>query len=365
MPGMNEIVQHFADLGDGDRETTLKALSSIMRDDKPETPKKKVNGFIGYRSYYSALFSKLQQKQRSPFMTTLWQQDPFHNEWDFMCGTYSTIRALLAEEKVTLQIWISYAVQVLGIVARDRYMEAMGWTLLEHEDGTYKLERTAATNVQHTMQPMNGLNLFLQCLQDGLPIANPEPLMALLSGAKGDVMCINTNKVNKRAKRSRTKVSSVAKTSQTASTTTAADNQLLQMAKTNPSLAMSQLFQIPEMHPWLSNGVQVIAIDSAAALEMAAHQINQGHSGPMDTSTHTPEPPMGDDEFEAMFSGIIAEMSTGVRQGEVQGTAAQFFNNMQMGLDTTAGLHGGLSIQEQQQQQQQCVQASYYQNQQF
>lgn len=49
MSGMNEIVQHFADLGDGDRETTLKALSSIMRDDKPETPKKKVNGFIGYR----------------------------------------------------------------------------------------------------------------------------------------------------------------------------------------------------------------------------------------------------------------------------------------------------------------------------
>ena len=46
---MNEIVQHFADLGDGDRETTLKALSSIMRDDKPEAPKKKVNGFIGYR----------------------------------------------------------------------------------------------------------------------------------------------------------------------------------------------------------------------------------------------------------------------------------------------------------------------------
>ena len=67
-------------------------------------------------------------------------------------------------------------------------MEAMGWTLLEHDDGTYKLERTAVPKVQHNMQPMNGLSLFLQCLQDGLPIADPEPLMALLSGAKGDVM---------------------------------------------------------------------------------------------------------------------------------------------------------------------------------
>lgn len=289
-------------------------------------------------AYYSALFSKLQQKQRSPFMTTLWQQDLFHNEWDFMCGTYSTIRALLVEEKVTLQIWISYAVQVLGIVARDRYMEAMGWTLLEHDDGTYKLERTGAPNVQHNMQPMNGLSLFLQCLQDGLPISDPEPLMSLLSGTKGDVMCISTTKGTKRAKRSRAKPSASAKTTRTASATTAIDNQLLQMVKTNPNLAMAQLFQIPEMHPWLADGVQVVSIDSAAGLEMAAQHINQGHPGPLDTSTHTPEPPMGDAEFEAMINGILAEMNTGARPGAVQGDAAHFFSTMQMGQDATAGM---------------------------
>jgi hypothetical protein len=257
-----------------------------------------------------------------------------------MCGTYSTIRALLAKEKVTLQIWISYAVRVLGIVARDRYMDAMGWTLLEHDDGTYKLERTAAPNVQHNMQPMNGLSLFLQCLQDGLPIADPEPVITLLSGAKGDVLCISTTKgVTKRAKRPRAKHSSSARTTRTASTTTTVDNQLLQMAKTNPNLAMSQLFQIPEMHPWLVDGVRVVSIDSAAGLEMAAHHINQGHPGPMDTSTHTPEPPMGDADFEAMFNGIIAEMSPGARPGAARGDAAHFFSNMQMGQDTAAGMY--------------------------
>jgi hypothetical protein len=258
-----------------------------------------------------------------------------------MCGTYSTIRALLAREKVTLQIWISYAVQVLGIVARDRYMEAMGWTLLEHDDGTYKLERTAPPHVQHTMQPMNGLGLFLQCLQDGLPVADPEPLMALLSGEKGDVMCINTTKgVTKRAKRSRAKPPSSARPTRTAPpTTTTADNPLLQMAKTNPNFAMAQLFQIPEMHPWLADGVQVVSIDSAAGLERAAHHINQGHPGPMDTPAHTREPPMGDAEFEAMFNGIIAEMSAGARPGAAQGDAAHFFSNGPTGQDTAAGMY--------------------------
>lgn len=176
---------------------------------------------------FIALFPKLQQKQGSFFMAAHWQQSLFQNGWDFMCGTYLTIRALLAEEKVTLQIWISYAVQVLVIVARDSYMEAMGWTLLEHDDGTYKLERTGAPNVQHNMQPMNGLNLFLQYLQDGLPISDPEPLMSLLSGAKGDVMCINTTKGTKRAKRLRAKPATSARTTRAAPAATAIDNQLL------------------------------------------------------------------------------------------------------------------------------------------
>ncbi|KAK0753556.1 hypothetical protein B0T18DRAFT_314350, partial [Schizothecium vesticola] len=49
--------------------------------------------------------------------------------------------------QVPLQRWIAYAVPALGLVARDRYLEAMGWTLVRKEggDGTYQLERTTTT----------------------------------------------------------------------------------------------------------------------------------------------------------------------------------------------------------------------------
>jgi hypothetical protein len=237
---------------------------------------------------------------------------------------------------------------------RTRYMEAMG-TLLEDDDGTHKLERTAAPNAQHSMRPMNGLGLLLRCLREGLPVADPEPLVALLSGGQGGVLCINTTKgVAKRGKRSRAEPFSRARTTRTAPTTTrtapttttrtaptttAIDNPLLQMAKTAPTLAMAQLFQIPERHPWLADGVRVVSVDSAAGLETAARRINQGHPGPMATPAHTPEPPMGDGEFEAMFDGILAGMSTGARPGAAPGDAAPFFGNMPMGQDMTAGMY--------------------------
>jgi hypothetical protein len=50
MSGINQIIQTFEGLGDGDREATLKALSTMMRLENQRQPaKKKVNGFMGYR----------------------------------------------------------------------------------------------------------------------------------------------------------------------------------------------------------------------------------------------------------------------------------------------------------------------------
>ncbi|KAK1758388.1 mating-type protein MAT alpha 1-domain-containing protein [Echria macrotheca] len=247
---MNQIMQNFATLDDGDRQTTMKALSTMMRDEKQvQSPKKKVNGFIGYRSYYSALFSQLQQKQRSPFMTTLWQQDTFHGEWDLMCGTYSTIRSLLAEEKITLQVWISYAVSPLGIVAREHYMAAMGWTLVQQEDGSFKLERTGEPMVERSTQLMSGLDLLMQCLKNGLPVSNPQPMIAALSNRSGDVMCVKTpGATSKQKSKPKPKPKN--------------EDPLLAMAKENPALTMSRLFDIPVDHPWLAGGVQVFEIPS-------------------------------------------------------------------------------------------------------
>ncbi len=56
MSGVNQILQTFKGLGDGDREATMKALSTMMRvENQQQPPKKKVNGFMGYRGKQNIL----------------------------------------------------------------------------------------------------------------------------------------------------------------------------------------------------------------------------------------------------------------------------------------------------------------------
>ncbi len=171
-------------------------------------------------------------------MTMLWQQDPFHKEWDFMCAVYSAIRDFLADENVSLQNWINFAIKHLGIVVRENYLAAMGWELVKLEDDTHKLERTETRVVQNYLQPMNALGLFMNCLNHGLPVTDPLPIIAKLSGLTNDLICVNTQ-FGEQAKSTNTM------------------DQFRQFAKSNPQLAMSALFQVPAAHPLITQGVSV------------------------------------------------------------------------------------------------------------
>ncbi|KAK4125089.1 hypothetical protein N657DRAFT_643899 [Parathielavia appendiculata] len=239
MSGINQIIQTFEGLGEGDRETTMKALSTMMRVENQRQPaKKKVNGFMGYRAYYSSLFSQLTQKEKSPIMTILWKEDPFHEEWDFMCAVYSAIREFLSDDNVSLQTWIQFAIKHMGIVVREHYLITLGWELIQLNDGSHKLERTSIRSVPSCLQPMNGFGLFMNCLNDGLPVANPLPIIAKLSGLTNDVICINTQ------------LGAAAKPANSM-------NGFRQFAKTHPQLAMSAIFQVPAAHPLIVQGVTV------------------------------------------------------------------------------------------------------------
>ncbi|EAQ89967.1 hypothetical protein CHGG_06586 [Chaetomium globosum CBS 148.51] len=249
MAGVNQIIETFEGLPPGDRETTMKALSTMMRTENQRQPaKKKVNGFMGYRAYYSSLFSQLAQKDKSPIMTMLWREDPFHKEWDFMCAVYSVIREFLSDENITLQNWIQFAIKHMGIVIRESYLAALGWKLIRLDDGTHKVERTEVRAVQSYLQPMNGLGLFINCLNGGLPVANPLPIIAKLTDLTNDVICVNTQ-------------------SGAATRLTNTMESFRQLAKNNPHLAMSALFQVPTAHPLISQGVTVHQLPDLAATE--------------------------------------------------------------------------------------------------
>ncbi|KAK0747268.1 hypothetical protein B0T21DRAFT_405914 [Apiosordaria backusii] len=100
------------------------------------------------------------------------------------------------------------------------------------------VERTSIRTVQSYVQPTNGLGLFMNCLNDGLPVSNP------LSDLANDVICINTQ------------LGPAAKPNNTM-------DGFRQLAKNNPQLAMSALFQVPVTHPLITQGVSVHHVPNA------------------------------------------------------------------------------------------------------
>ena len=155
-----------------------------------------------------------------------------------MCAVYSAIREFLSVENVSLQNWIQFAMKHLGVVVRENYLAALGWKLVRLEDGTHTLQRAANRVVQSYTQPLNGLGLFMNCLNDGLPVTNPLPIIAKLSGLINDVICINTQ-LGEAVKPTNTMAG------------------FRQFAKNHPQLAMSALFQLPATHPAITQGVTV------------------------------------------------------------------------------------------------------------
>jgi len=301
----------LADLGNHDL-LEIQQPETMTRDsaqkDLPEKKKKKVNGFIGFRcklncltitlhranalpAYYSALFSRYQQKQRSPFMTALWKQDPFHNEWDFICSTYSTIRSLLGDEGITLQAWISFAVVELGLPKREDYMRAMGWALVKHTDGSMKLQRAMVPAIDRIDKPMDTLSLFTDCIKAGMRIADPEKIITYLAEAGGDVMCINTKPSSRRPPAQRPLEKK--------------EDGLVRLMKRSPELVMSQLLGIPFNHPRITSGVDVYNINSLSELSSVPQLIADrgSHTQPL----HLPQGPTPESEFDAVLRALWSE----------------------------------------------------------
>ncbi|KAK3944015.1 mating-type protein MAT alpha 1-domain-containing protein [Diplogelasinospora grovesii] len=234
MSGVNQILQNFAELEGQERETTMKALSTMMGEtDRQQPAKKKVNAFIGFRAYYSALFWQFPQKQRSPFITALWQADPFRNEWDFLCSVYSAIRIFLEKEDISLQDWIHYAVNHLGIIPRESYVATLGWQVVLRQDGIFELVRKSVPPIQHNLQLMNGLDLFRRCFDSGLPVSDPQPIFDRLSDPGLDLMCMNTQQPNP--------VDVV--------------DTLQDLVSHNPAAAMSALFAVSAGHPMTTKAI--------------------------------------------------------------------------------------------------------------
>ncbi|KAK4032298.1 mating-type protein MAT alpha 1-domain-containing protein [Parachaetomium inaequale] len=243
------------------KTSRLLSLSAMMRVENQRQPvKKKVNGFMGYRAYYSSLFSQLTQKEKSPIMTMLWKEDPSHKEWGFMCAVYSSIREFLSDENVSLQNWIQFAIKHMGIVVRESYLTTLGWKVVQLGKGTPKVERTTTRGVQSYLQPTNALELFMNCLNDGLPVANPLPIIATLSDLTNDIICVNTQ------------VGAAAKP-------TNSIDSFCQPDKSQPYFTLPAHFEIAAAHPIIPQGVTVHRFLEISAFPAVAPFFMTGDGG--------------------------------------------------------------------------------------
>ncbi|KAK4139335.1 mating-type protein MAT alpha 1-domain-containing protein [Dichotomopilus funicola] len=255
MAGINLNFQAFQEAVQGQphTDTNSSSLNMMPIEASQQSTKKKVNGFFGYRAYYSSMLYPLTQREKSPIMTKLWKADPCRKQWDFICAVYSVIRDSLSEDGITLQNWIAFAVEHFDIIDRDSYLETLGWERIRDENGAETVERANPRSFSSRMQPMSGRCLLEKCIAGGLELSQPESIYAKLSGA--GIICLNTPQ-------------------------DAVIENIRELAKQSPRVAMGGIFGIPPEHPSLQE-VTTHYVDSVEPIlaPMPYQMVHHGTAG--------------------------------------------------------------------------------------
>ncbi|KAF2146221.1 uncharacterized protein K452DRAFT_194139, partial [Aplosporella prunicola CBS 121167] len=102
--------------------------------------KRPLNGWMAFRAYYSPLFTSLQQKQISGFVSTMWQNDPFQAKWAITAKAYSKLRDAFGKDHAPLDRYFKIACPEIGIISPGQYMEMLGWEV-SLSDGERKISR--------------------------------------------------------------------------------------------------------------------------------------------------------------------------------------------------------------------------------
>ncbi|KAL6241329.1 hypothetical protein RBB50_011802 [Rhinocladiella similis] len=91
-------------------------------------PKRPLNAFIAYRSYYSPLFKTIPQKVKSGLLRMTWAADTKRPMWALLGSAYSDLRDH-HDESLALDKFLSLTVPLLPIVPADEYLNKTGWEL--------------------------------------------------------------------------------------------------------------------------------------------------------------------------------------------------------------------------------------------
>lgn len=89
------------------------------------------------------MFTSLQQKDISGFLTYLWQADPFKAKWTILAKAYSIIRDTKGKDNAPLDSFLAINAPYIGIIPRAEYLEMLGWKFAVNDDNETALTREA------------------------------------------------------------------------------------------------------------------------------------------------------------------------------------------------------------------------------
>lgn len=93
------------------------------------------------------MFTSLQQKEISTFLTCLWQADPFKAKWPILAKAYSIIRDNKGKENARLDSFLAINAPYIGVLPPAEYFKMLGWTFSTNEDNEIVLTRDSTVTV--------------------------------------------------------------------------------------------------------------------------------------------------------------------------------------------------------------------------
>ncbi len=108
------------------------------------------------------MFTNLQQKDISGFLTHLWNDDPFKVKWSILAKAYSLIRDNKGKDQAPLNSFLGIHAPLLAIIPPTEYLAKLGWTITTDEDNKLTLTRNTNTDNPSFDQNLLSTNLSVE-----------------------------------------------------------------------------------------------------------------------------------------------------------------------------------------------------------
>ncbi|EON67657.1 hypothetical protein W97_06800 [Coniosporium apollinis CBS 100218] len=138
----------------------------LASDDKAGKPSRPLNSWMAFRSYYSPIFMKTQQKAISGLMTKMWKEDPFKAKWTVLASAYSAIRDNVAKSDAPLDEFLRISAPYIGIIEPVAYLEVLGWKITKLEADVTALVRVFTPDLNSFDASIRTSNLSVDDLAD-------------------------------------------------------------------------------------------------------------------------------------------------------------------------------------------------------